>query len=78
MFFTVAITYTSTKNSLGFRVSDGLFRIILMDDSTSRSPKQACSLHCFLLTGFLQDAPFDCFACVCLWTMKNTSKLTQD
>lgn len=58
MFFTVAITYKSTKNILGFRLSDSIFRIILMDDSSSWFPKQACSLNCFLLTGFLQDAPF--------------------
>lgn len=48
MFFTV--------NSVGFRASDSLFRIILMDDSTLWSPKWAYSLYCFLLTGFLQDA----------------------
>lgn len=60
MFFTVAITHKSTKNRLGLRLSESLFRIILTDDSTSWFPKQACSLHCFLLTVFLQDAPFIC------------------
>ena len=61
MFFTAAIIHKSTKNTLGFRLSDSLFRIILMDDSTSWFPQQAFSLHCFLLTGFLQDAPFKYF-----------------
>lgn len=76
MVFTVAITHESTKNSLGFRLSDSLFRIILTGNNASWFPNQACSLHCFLLTGFLQDAPSEYF-----WGWLNHEKfrgLTQD
>lgn len=60
MFFTMTITHKSTKNRQSLRVSESLFRIIPRDDSTSWFAKQAGSLHCFLLTAFLQDVPFIC------------------